>query len=130
MPHKAAYHRNQHCHASSRREEVLRRESKHLGQVAHGGLTAVALPVRVSGEAGCGVEGRIGVHCSQVLRVEWQDRLETLESIQRQQAHYTEEQQGKGVGLPVHLVIGAQPHDAVDEALDRSHDTTDQRTLT
>ena len=51
----AANERDHHRHARRRADEVLHGEREHLREVAHRRLAAVALPVRVRGEADGGV---------------------------------------------------------------------------
>ena len=50
--------------------EVVRGEAEHLGEIAHGGLGCVGLPVGVGGEGDCSVEGEVGSYGGEVLRVE------------------------------------------------------------
>ena len=56
------------------RDEVLHIQPQHLGQVAHRRLAAVALPVRVRGEAHGRVERRVGRDRPEVLRVQGQSK--------------------------------------------------------
>ncbi len=46
--------------AHSGREEVVRRQAGHLGEIAHRGSRACRLPVGVGGEAGGGVPCQVG----------------------------------------------------------------------
>jgi hypothetical protein len=57
-------------HARRRRHEVLHREREHLREIAHGGLTAVALPVGVGREAHRGIERRVGRDRTEAGRIE------------------------------------------------------------
>ena len=61
-PDEAADQRDQDGHADRGRDEVLEGQREHLGEVGHGRLAAVGLPVRVGGEAGGGVERDVLVH--------------------------------------------------------------------
>ncbi len=81
---KAADQRDQDRHAGRRRDEVLHRQTEHLGQIAHGRFAAVALPVGIAGEADRRVERRIRGHRrGQILRtlVERQPSLQSLQRI-------------------------------------------------
>ena len=49
---------HQRGHAAGRREEVMDREAGHLGEITHGGLAAVVLPVGIGNEADGGVQGQ------------------------------------------------------------------------
>ena len=53
--------------------EVVRGEAEHLGEIAHGGLGRVGLPVGVGGEGDGGVEGEVGRYVGEVLRVEGEE---------------------------------------------------------
>jgi hypothetical protein len=83
---------------------------------------AVPLPVGIRGEAhGC-IEGGIRGHGTKTLRIQRQERLKSLESIQQQQSCEVEDQHGDGVALPVHLLIRPDAGEPVDEALHRPED--------
>ncbi len=56
---EAANEGHQHGHAAGRREKVLHCQPQHLRQVAHGGFTAVELPVGVGGKGNGRVEGQL-----------------------------------------------------------------------
>ena len=56
---KAADQRHRQGKACGGGEEVLHRQPGHLREVAHGGLAAIGLPVRVGDERDGGVEGEI-----------------------------------------------------------------------
>ena len=60
--------------------------AEHLRRVAHRRLAAVALPVRVGGEAHGGVERRVGVDGAEALRVQRQHALEALQRVDGQEA--------------------------------------------
>ena len=59
----------------------MNRQPEHLGKIAHRGLPAVALPVRVGIEADCGVESQVWFNRPQVLGIKGKYRLETLQGI-------------------------------------------------
>ena len=99
------------------REKVVRGEARHLGEIAHGGLGCIELPVRVRGEADRRIPGQIGADVGQALRVPGQVRLQTLDSVRDHQAHRGEAQHGKGVLAPVHLLRRIHAGKLVDQAL-------------
>ena len=72
---EAADQRHRQGKARGGGEEVLHRQPGHLREVAHGGLAAIGLPVRVGDERDGGVEGEIRREGAKALRVERQDSL-------------------------------------------------------
>jgi len=58
-----------HHDAHRRAAEVVIGEANHLGEIAHGGLGRIELPVSVGGEAGGGVPGEIRPHGGKPLRI-------------------------------------------------------------
>ena len=86
-------------------EKVVHREAGHLDEVAERGFRHVGLPVRVCNEADRGIEREVGRHCIEVLRVQRQERLQSLQRIQDQETGEAERQHGDGVGYPV-LLLG------------------------
>ena len=114
--------RGERGHAGGGRDEVLDGQAQHLGEIAHRRLAAVPLPVGVGGEADGGVEGRVGRHRAEALRVQRQPALEALEQVHDQQAREVEEQHRERVGLPAHLPVGPDARDPVDEALEPAQD--------
>ena len=78
-------------HAGGGRDEVLGGQRQHLGQVAHGGLAAVALPVGIGGKADGGIPGRVRGDRTEALRVERQETLQALQGIYDQQPQDVEE---------------------------------------
>jgi hypothetical protein len=101
------------------RDEVVPGEARHLAQVAHRRFADVALPVRVGGEAGGGVEGRAGLHSGELLRVEGQHRLQPLDGVGDQQREQAEGEHGPGVGRPP-LFLPVHAREAIDEPLEPS----------
>ena len=69
-PREATYQGYRPDDAGRRGEEVVDGQTRHLGQVAHGGLAAVVLPVGVGSEAGGGIPGQERGHIREVLGVE------------------------------------------------------------
>ena len=82
------------------REEVLAGEDQHLGEMAHGRLARVALPVGVGDEAHGGVERRIRTDRTEVCRVERQHDLQPLYRIDREHADDVERNRCERIGLP------------------------------
>ena len=107
-----------HGEADGGGHEVLHREARHLGEVAHGELTPVVLPVCVGDEAPRGVEGRRGGDPDGIGGVERQPLLHALEQVEEQHRHRAEGQQRVRVDVPALLALGVDPRQAVDEALD------------
>ncbi len=112
----AADEGHRHHDADRSRKEVVRRQARHLGEIAHGGFGRVELPVGIGGETGGGVPRQIGTDCRQVLRVPRQHGLEPLDGVRQDQTDGGKAQHGKGVLAPVHLVVGVYAAELVDAA--------------
>jgi len=65
-------------------QEVLDRERPHLGEIRHGRLTRVGLPVRVRHERDRGVPRQGRRHPRQVLRIEWKMALQSEDGVRDQ----------------------------------------------
>ncbi len=113
-------------HARGGRDEVLHGQRQHLGEIAHGRLAAVALPVGVGGKADGRVPGRVGGDRAEALRVERQESLQPLQGINNQQPQAVEEQHGNGIDFPVHLLVRADAAQAIDQFLDRPQDRVEK----
>ncbi len=116
----AADERHQDRHARGGADEVLHGQRHHLGEVAHGRLAAVALPVRVGDEADGGVPREIRRDRAHPIRVERQHRLQPLDGVDDDDARYVEEEHRDRVGRPLHLaLLGVWRHAAraIDEPL-------------
>ena len=109
-----------HGQADPGRDEVLHRQPGHLGEVAHGRLAHVVLPVGVGHERHGGVQGQVGVDGPEAVGVDRQQPLDPLEHVQPDDRGQREHQQRAGVGLPGLLAVGLEAQAAVDEALDRA----------
>ncbi len=97
----------------------MRGETRHLREIAHGGLGRVELPVGVGGEAGGRVPRQIGTDSGETLRIpQLMHGLEALDRVGEHEAHGGEAEHGEGVFAPVHLVIGIDAAELVDEPLD------------
>ncbi len=126
---EAPEQRHEDRHPAGRRDEVLHRQRSHLGEVAHGGLATVALPVGVGREAHRRVERRVRRDRPQPLRVEWQDPLRALQQVHDQQAEKVEHHHRDGVRLPGHSDGRIDTAHAIGEPLDRPEDPRDPRRL-
>ncbi|OIQ82757.1 hypothetical protein GALL_354410 [mine drainage metagenome] len=95
-------------------EKVLHREPKHLRQVAHGGFAAVSLPVGVGRKADRGVERGVRADVGELLRIERQPDLQSLQGIHRQHAQQVEEQECQRVFVPAHLLVFLDPAETIE----------------
>jgi hypothetical protein len=111
------------------RHDVVAGEAGHLGEIAHGGLAAVVLPVGVGRERHGRVEREVGRDRPKPLRVERQHVLDALHDVQHQQRHEAEHQDRDGVLRPAHLVGLADAGRPVDETLEGSDDRIEKRAL-
>ena len=116
-PGEAPDHRDRHHQADRGGHELLHRQAGHLGQVAHGRLARVVLPVRIGYERGRGVPGRGRRHVGHAL-AQQQEVLEPLEAVQEQHAHGREGQDAAHIGRPPLVGLGVDAHQPGDEALD------------
>ncbi len=103
--------------ASGSRDKIVKRQSDHLREVRHGGLTAVALPIGVRRETRRGVERAIRTDAGKLLRIEGKKILQPQNRVGEQAADQTEQQHCEGVLLPVVLFIRIDTHDAISPAL-------------
>ncbi len=108
-PGEAADQRDRDDHADSRGHELLHGKAGHLGQIAHGGLAGVVLPVGVRDERRRGVPGSVRRHVGHALAVE-QVVLQPLEAVQEQHADRGERQHAADVGAPLLVGLGVNPH--------------------
>jgi hypothetical protein len=118
--HEAARQGDQDCHTGGGREEVLDRQTEHLGQVAQRRFAAVALPVGIGDKADGGVEGQIGRRAGHPVGIERQITLQALQGKDNEETQQVEDQQGHGVTRPVHPVFMTDPGQPVKAALDRA----------
>src|SRR5512143_2321020 len=81
MPLEPADQGNESCHPGCRGHKVLNPEPDHLGEVAHRGLAAVTLPVRVRDKTDGSIERRVGRDSRKFLRIERQEGLQALQEI-------------------------------------------------
>jgi hypothetical protein len=108
----ATHQRDQNRHARCRADEVLNGQSRHLREVAHRRLAAVALPVRIGGEADGGVPREIRCRRAKTLRVERKKTLQPLDGVDGENADTIEEQHGRRIGRPLHLARALIGRDA------------------
>ena len=116
-PGEAADHRDRHDQADGGRHELLHGQPGHLGQVAHGGLAGVVLPVGVGHERCGGVPRgvrRDGGH----VRRQQQVVLQPLKAVQEQHADRGERQDAPDVRAPLLIGLGVDADQPVEAALD------------
>ena len=109
--------------------EVLRGERRHLGQIAHGALAAVVLPVGVGGEADGGIERQIRRHRGHAGGIERQDILQPLQRVDEDEAGRVEEEHGERIGDPVLLACFLDAGQAIEAGLDRPKERCQERAL-
>ena len=102
-------------------------EPGHLGQIAHGRLGRVGLPIGVGDEAHRRVEGEIGADRVEMLRVEGQNRLQALQGVKRQEAHKAKGQHGKAIADPTLLLTLVYTAQRIEDALNRSQEWRQER---
>jgi hypothetical protein len=78
----------------------LHGDPRHLREIGQGRLTGVRLPARVGGKADGGVEGQVGRHGVELLRVERQHILQALQCIEHHDAREVEGQQTERIARP------------------------------
>ena len=110
--------------------KVVVSKTRHLGEVAHRALATIGLPVGVRGERSGRVPRQVlGRHAREFLRIERQMQLYPLDQIQQQHRHHAEQQHGRSVFRPAHLVVLVHAGQAIDQALDRPHHRIQKRPL-
>ena len=124
--HEATHQREGHGEAGRRRDEIVHGEAEHLGQIAHGRLAGVILPVGVGDEADRGVEGEIGRHRAEAARVQRQHALQPLNAVEKQKAGHGKGKHRDRIGKPALLARRVHPGQAVKAALDRSDDRAEK----
>ena len=86
-----------------RRNKIVVGETRHLRQVGHRRFRHVGLPVGV-GRKGCGgVEGQVGRHGGELLRIQREIILQPLQEIQHRHRDAAEHQHRAGIFGPAHL---------------------------
>ena len=72
MPRDTAHQGRRDRDADGGGKKVVDGQRNHLREIRHRGFAAVALPIRVRGEADGGVKGQMLRQRAELLRVEWQ----------------------------------------------------------
>ena len=108
-------------------KEVLNRQSRHLGEVRHGRLTRIGLPVGVGDEADRGIKGEVRRQAGQFQRIEGQKALSEEHQVQKGEAGRIEGQQRQSICQPVLFLQGLLAHCGIDEPLDRADHRVKQR---
>ena len=117
---ESAHQREGHREAGRGRQEVVHGEAEHLGQMAHRGLAGIVLPVGVSDKTVRGVEREIGRHGVEAARIERQEILQPLQSVQRQETRDGKDDHGDCIAIPVLFARRIDPGQAVEPTLDRA----------
>jgi len=118
-PRHGADHDDRHSHPHRRAEELMEHQADDLREVAHRGLAAVVLPVRVGGKAHGGVECQRCRHAGEVLRVEGEVILKAENEVRERDAHERHREDGHEIGDPALLVLLVDADRLVGEPLDR-----------
>ncbi len=93
-----------------------------MRQVAERRFAAVALPVRVRGEADAGVERQIGRGANHALRIQGQVILEPQQSVDDDEAQKIDREGRVRVVLPRHLGGRVDAAHPIDQPLERTED--------
>jgi hypothetical protein len=109
---QAADQRERRREPHGRAEESLGAEAGGLGQVAERGLTRIVLPACVRREADRRVERQGRVHARMVERVR-QDRLDSQQQVQQQDAGHRHREQRAQVFGPALVGVGVDTAGAV-----------------
>jgi hypothetical protein len=127
MAGEAADQRDHDDDAGGGGKEVLHRQAEHLGQVAHGRLAGIALPVRIGGETDRSVERRIRADVGHRLGIQRQPELQALKRIHRQRAEDVEQQDRQDVVQPAHFLILAHATQTVEQGFEAAAEARSQR---
>ncbi len=95
----------------------MERESYHLGQVGHGLLTSIALPVGIGGERRSRIEGECLLNPGKALWIKKaaMPGLGALDQIQQEHTHQTEDQQSKEIARPLLLFFRVDSSEPIKE---------------
>ena len=115
--------------ARSGGDEVLRRQRRHLGEIAHRALAAVVLPVGVRREADGGIEGEIRSDGGHARRIERQHRLEALQRVDQKEPRGIEDEHRDRIGEPVLLARFVDAGGPIEDAFDGAEDGRQERPL-
>ena len=116
-------------HADGGGPEVMGGEAEHLGEIAHGGLGRVGLPVGVGGEGDGGVEGEGGLDVGEVLGievVEEAEMLDALDQVGEEHGGGRENEHDDGVLGPGHFVVAIYAGEPIEEALAGDEDGVEE----
>ena len=100
------------------RPEIMGCETEHLREIAHGGLGRVGLPVGVGGEGDSSVPGEVGRDAGEVLGVQGEMVLQTLDEVGEDEGDGAEQEHGDEVLGPAHLFFRVDAGGAIEQALD------------
>ena len=105
------------------------RQPSHLCEIAHGGLTAIVLPVGIRRERSRGVESQVRSDACEFLGIQRQDLLHSFNQIQHQHGNATEQQHGEGVFRPPHFMLFVHQGQAIQQALQPPQHGIEKRLL-
>ncbi len=117
------------CHTGGRGYKVLYGQPQHLRQITHGRFAAISLPVGVAGKTYGGIERGIRRYGAKPMWIEPQPILPSLQGIDGEQPRKIEQQQRKGILLPVHLIVGSYSAQPIQPSLEHRSETTEGMTL-
>ena len=95
-------------------------QPRHLGEIAHGRFAGISLPVGVGGKARGRVKCQVRRHRAEILRIERQNMLPTLDAVSDEQSDRAEDQHTQSVLLPVLLLLGIHAAKLIEQSLYRS----------
>ncbi len=121
-------HSQRHAHGC--RPEVVRRQPHHLGEIAHGGLRRVGLPVGIGREGRRRVEGQVRSNGGEMLRIPGKIVLQPLNTVGQQQGDGAEHQHGEAIFRPAHLLFVVHARHAIKHALERRKERVRESALT
>ena len=86
-------------------EEVVRGETRHLSEMAHGGLASIGLPIGIGDEADRRVEGEVGRYGVSAFRIEWKESLKSLKQVEGDKTCGRKDNHRRGVTKPILLFL-------------------------
>jgi hypothetical protein len=92
-------------------------ERGHLGEVTHGQVVGIGLPVGIGGKGCGGIPGEQRGEAGHVLRIPGKEVLETLDEIHQQERDEAKEEHGGGVLTPVHFFVSSDATQPIEDLL-------------
>ena len=118
MPGDAAHQGRRDRDANGRRDEIVQGKPHHLSQIRQRRFASVRLPVGVGRETDGRIEGQIGGHRSESLRVEGQPVLQSQDGVGEKAADQAQEQHGERVLPPILFLIWIDADEPIGEPLE------------